>query len=134
VLFSNVTLSGEKMKFLHGITLLLIYQLLGEMGVHVLQLSVPGPVLGMLLLFVTLLLRKGNMSAVESAATDLLSHLSLLFIPAGVGLMVYVDLLSDEWIPIVAALILGTLITLVVSALLMQTASRLFSKETNDVG
>lgn len=121
------------MKFLNGITLLLIYQLIGELGVHLLQLSVPGPVLGMLLLFVTLYFRKGSMTAVETAATELLTHLSLLFVPAGVGLMVYFELLADEWVPITAALILGTLITLIVSAWVMKVSSRLFAKETNDV-
>jgi len=121
------------MTFLNGITLLLVYQLLGELGVHFLQWSIPGPVLGMLLLFVTLWFKKGNMAAVDEAATGLLSHLSLLFVPAGVGLMVYFDRLADEWLPIVTALVLGTVVTLVVSAWVMQLSSTWFSKESKDV-
>ena len=121
------------MTFLNGITLLLVYQPLGELGVHFLQWSIPGPVLGMLLLFVTLWFKKGNMAAVDEAATGLLSHLSLLFVPAGVGLMVYFDRLADEWLPIVTALILGTVVTLVVSAWVMQLSSTWFSTESKDV-
>ncbi len=121
------------MTFLNGITLLLLYQLLGEFGVHFLQWSIPGPVLGMLLLFITLWFKKGNMAAVDEAATGLLSHLSLLFVPAGVGLMVYFNRLADEWLPIVTALVLGTVVTLVVSAWVMQLSSTWFSKESKDV-
>ncbi|WP_419631177.1 CidA/LrgA family protein, partial [Thiolapillus sp.] len=46
-------------------TLLLIYQLVGEIGVHMLQWPVPGPVLGMVLLFLTLLLRKGIPASID---------------------------------------------------------------------
>ena len=118
------------MKFLNGITLLLIYQLAGEVGVQLLHWPVPGPVLGMLLLFLTLLLRKGIAPSVGAASTALLSHLSLLFVPAGVGMMVHFKHLANEWLPIVVALVLGTVVTMATSALVMQGASRLFSSET----
>ncbi len=118
------------MKFLNGITLLLIYQLAGEVGVQLLHWPVPGPVLGMLLLFLTLLLRKGIAPSVGAASTALLSHLSLLFVPAGVGMMVHFEHLANEWLPIVVALVLGTVVTMATSALVMQGASRLFSSET----
>lgn len=120
------------MKFLNGMTLLLIYQLIGEIGVHMLRWPVPGPVLGMVLLFLSLLLRKGISLSVETASSALLSHLSLLFVPAGVGMMVYFDRLKQEWLPIVAALLIGTLLTLMMSALVMQMATRLFSSGVNE--
>lgn len=122
------------MNFLNGMALLLIYQLIGEIGVHLLQWSVPGPVLGMLLLFLSLLLRKGAPLAVETASTALLSHLSLLFVPAGVGMMVYVQRLQQEWLPIMASLVLGTLVTLMASALVMQLVTWLFSTGARDNG
>ena len=120
------------MIFLNGMTLLLIYQLVGEVGVHILQWPVPGPVLGMVLLFVTLLLRKGIPVSIDTASHALLGHLSLLFVPAGVGMMVYLERLEHEWLPILAALFLGTLITLAVSALVMQATTRLFSSRILD--
>ena len=122
------------MTFLNGMTLLLIYQLVGEISVHMLQWPVPGPVLGMVLLFLTLLLRKGIPASIDSSSHALLSHLSLLFVPAGVGMMVYLERLKQEWLPIVAALFLGTLITLSVSALVMQATTRLFSSRVPEDG
>ncbi|WP_456379555.1 CidA/LrgA family protein [Thiolapillus sp.] len=118
------------MKFLNGITLLLCYQLAGEIGVKLLQWPVPGPVLGMLLLFLTMLLSKKYAPSVDVASTALLSHLSLLFVPAGVGMMVHFEHLANEWLPIVVALVLGTVVTMATSALVMQGASRLFLSET----
>ncbi|WP_456403914.1 CidA/LrgA family protein [Thiolapillus sp.] len=122
------------MSFLNGMTWLLIYQLIGEIGVHLLQWRVPGPVLGMVLLFLTLLVRRGVARSIDTASHALLSHLSLLFVPAGVGMMVYFERLQQEWLPIAAALILGTLITMLMSALVMQLSTRLFSPKTNDNG
>ena len=56
------------MDFLIGVTVLLSYQLLGEALVLLLELPVPGPVMGMLLLFLTLLVRKRTGQALDSAA------------------------------------------------------------------
>lgn len=114
------------MPFLNGMTILLIYQLIGEVIVRWLKLPLPGPVLGMSLLFVSLLIYKRVPLALETASTALLSHLSLLFIPAGVGLMLYFDALAKEWLPILVTLIASTLITMAVIALSMQLLMKLF--------
>lgn len=114
------------MPFLNGMTVLLIYQLIGEVIVRWLKLPLPGPVLGMSLLFVSLLIYKRVPLALETASTALLSHLSLLFIPAGVGLMLYFDALAKEWLPILVTLIASTLITMAVIALSMQLLMKLF--------
>jgi putative effector of murein hydrolase LrgA (UPF0299 family) len=118
--------------FLNGMTLLLVYQLVGEVSTRLLHLPVPGPVLGMLLLFITLLLHKRVESVVESASSALLSHLSLLFVPAGVGVMVHINRMGEAWLPITVALIAGTLITLAVTALVMQGVHRLLAKGAAD--
>ncbi len=74
------------MKFLNGVTLLLVYQLTGEILVRLLGLPIPGPVLGMVMLFVTLMIRgSAPPDSLSEASSALLSHLSLLFVPAGVG-------------------------------------------------
>ena len=116
--------------FLNGMTLLLVYQLVGEVSTRLLHLPVPGPVLGMMLLFITLLLRKRVEPVVEPAASALLSHLSLLFVPAGVGVMVHAGHMGEAWLPIIAALVVGTLITLAVTALVMQAMQRLLGKRS----
>jgi len=75
------------MPLINAITLLLIYQLAGEVSVRLLGLPVPGPVVGMVMLFITLMIRGQMVKAVEPASSALLGHLSLLFVPAGVGLL-----------------------------------------------
>lgn len=117
------------MAFLNGITILLIYQLVGEITVRFLGLPVPGPVLGMVMLFVTLMLRGRVDESVDSAATGLLSHLSLLFVPAGVGMMVHFGRIADEWFPILITLLLSTVLTMAATAGIMQLTGRALGKK-----
>ncbi|NOX08354.1 MAG: CidA/LrgA family protein [Gammaproteobacteria bacterium] len=107
------------MKLINGITILLIYQLVGEVSVMLLQIPVPGPVLGMTMLFLTLLLRGQSDESLDSVSTSLLSHLSLLFVPAGVGMMVHFDRIINEWMAISLTLLLSTIITMMASAMIM---------------
>lgn len=117
------------MQFLNGITLLLVYQLVGEVTVRLVGLPIPGPVLGMVMLFITLMIRGQAPASVDQASSALLSHLSLLFVPAGVGMMAHFGRIADEWLPITLALLLSTVITMVATALIMQLTSRWFVKE-----
>ena len=116
------------MQLINGMTLLLIYQLAGEVSVRLLALPVPGPVMGMVMLFLTLMIRGRVVRAVEPASSALLSHLSLLFVPAGVGLIVHFSRLGNEWLPIGVTLLLSTIITMAVTALVMQWVTRLTAK------
>ena len=120
------------MQFLNGITLLLVYQLVGEITVRLLGLPIPGPVLGMVMLFITLMIRGKAPESVDQASTALLSHLSLLFVPAGVGMMAHFGRIADEWIPITLALLLSTVITMVATALIMQVTTRWFASPVSD--
>ncbi len=108
--------AGTSMRFINGITLLLIYQLIGEVLVLATGLPVPGPVLGMILLFLTLLIKGRSSEPLDQASSGLLSHLSLLFVPAGVGIVVHLNLITGEWLPILLTLLLSTLITLAATA------------------
>ncbi|WP_138438898.1 MULTISPECIES: CidA/LrgA family protein [Marinobacter] len=112
------------MQFLNGITLLLVYQLVGEITVRLAGVPIPGPVLGMVMLFITLWLRGRTPDSVEQASSALLAHLSLLFVPAGVGMMAHFDRIADEWLPIALALLLSTVITMIATALIMQLTTR----------
>ena len=105
---------------LAGLTWLLVFQCVGEVLVRLLGLPVPGPVIGMLLLFVTLRARRSTAGAVEGAATGLLQHLSLLFVPAGVGVMLHFGRLAEEWMAIVVALVTSTVLTIGVTAAVMR--------------
>lgn len=103
------------MNTLSALTILFLYQLVGEVLVYLLHLPVPGPVIGMALLFITLLWR-GLAAPLKDASNNLLQHFSLLFVPAGVGVMVHFNRLASEWLPITAALLVSTVLTLLVTA------------------
>jgi len=122
------------MKFLNGVTLLLVYQLTGEILVRLLGMPIPGPVLGMVMLFVTLMIRGNAPDSLSEASSALLSHLSLLFVPAGVGMMTHFGRIADEWLPITLALFLSTVITMVATALIMQLTTRWFVRPVSEQG
>jgi len=115
------------MIFINGLTILLLYQLMGEVTVRWLDLPVPGPVLAMIMLFISLVIKGSTPSALQSSANTILSHLSLLFIPAGVGIMAHFERLQNEWLPISVAVILSTVITLIFSAAVMLAMNKLFN-------
>jgi putative effector of murein hydrolase LrgA (UPF0299 family) len=100
--------------------LLLVFQLIGEVAVQLLSLPLPGPLVGMLLLFAGLVLRGALPAALGEAAGALLNHLVLLFIPAVTGVMMYFERIGQEWLPFFAACILGAAITLGVTALTLR--------------
>ncbi len=105
---------------LAAITLLLIFQLTGEAIALYFALPVPGPVIGLALLFAALTWRGGASSELRNTAQSLLQHLSLLFVPAGVGVMLHLQRMADEWLPIVTALLVSTFVTIVVTALVLK--------------
>ena len=98
-----------------GLTWLLGCQLLGEVVVRLADLPVPGPVVGMLILFVLLQVRRsGDDATVVRAAHGLLRHLQLLFVPAGVGVVVYATRLREDALMIAVALSVSWLLGLAV--------------------
>jgi len=113
------------MSFLNAVTILLLFQLAGEISVVLLDLPIPGPVVGMFLLLAALLLRKRAVLFIESTANGILRHLSLLFVPAGVGVVIHFSRIGSEWLPITVALIMSTLITLAVTALSLRLIKHL---------
>ena len=98
-----------------GFAILLLMQFVGEVIAHVSGLPIPGNVLGMGLLLVALLLGWIEEKWIQEASELLLSHLALLFVPAGVGVMVYFDLLRREWLPITVALVVSSFAVMAVT-------------------
>ena len=83
-------------------------QLVGEVIKHVTGAQVPGPVFGMLVLYIALRVRRvGDGANVVRAADGLLRHLQLFFIPAGVGIVTYLSVIRDEALPIVVAMLVS---------------------------
>src|SRR5579863_9657264 len=121
-----------------SLSLILLCQLAGETFVRGLNLPMPGPVIGLMLLLVLLLLRdrfaaiaRGPLQGdgVESASRGLLANLSLLFVPAGVGVVQKLDLIVDHGIAFLGVLVISVLVTLVVTVTTFLVASRLLRRE-----
>jgi holin-like protein len=103
------------MKALRGLALLLLFQAAGEALTHFLALPFPGPVIGLVLLLLGLrwsLVRE----PVSAAAELLLAHLSLLFVPVGVGVITHLGLLSAHGPALLVVLALSTWIGMAVTA------------------
>lgn len=96
-------------------TLLLLFQLAGELLVRLFHWPFPGPVIGMLIFFIILITRGTVSHELRSGTASLLQHLSLLFVPAGVGIMTHWQRLTNEWLPIAVAVLVSTLIGLAVT-------------------
>ena len=120
-----------------SLSLILLCQLAGEVFVRGLALPMPGPVVGLLLLLVLLLARdrfkviaRGPLQqdGVENASRGLLAHLSLLFVPAGVGVVQKLDLIAEHGIAIIVILAVSVVVTLLVTVATFRLASRLMAR------
>lgn len=103
------------MAALQGLAWLLGLQALGELIARGLGLPFPGPVIGLLLLVPALSLEPVQRS-VRGAAEFLLSHLSLLFVPVGVGVMTHLTLLADNGLRLAVVIVASTLVGLFATA------------------
>ena len=110
------------------LNVLLVSQLAGEVLGAATDAPIPGPVIGMALLFFGLLLRRSDIDGLDSTARGLLDNLGLLFVPAGVGVMAHLPRLGAEYPAIAAALVLGTIVTIAVTGLVMQGMTSLLDK------
>ncbi len=111
---------------LTALTALLVCQLGGEVVARALALPVPGPVLGMVLLFIALVIRGRVPVALDQVSGTLLRHLSLLFVPAGVGVIAHLGRIQAEPWALLLALVPGTLVAILVTGWAM---SRLVTPE-----
>jgi holin-like protein len=120
-----------------SLSLILLSQLAGEALVRGLGLPMPGPVIGLMLLLLLLLLRdrfamlaRGPLQddGVESTSRGLLANLSLLFVPAGVGVVQKLDLIVDHGIAFLGVLAISVLVTLLVTVATFLVASRLVTR------
>lgn len=104
--------------------ILLTCQLIGEVITRLFHLPVPGPVLGMAILFCGLLVRGHVPEDMGAVTSELLQNLSLLFVPAGVGVILHARLLADNLVALSLALVLSTALTIAVTGLLMRWTGR----------
>ena len=111
------------MQGLRGLAWLLALQSAGELLARGLHLPLPGPVIGMMLLLCALrwpVVRE----PVSVAANFLLSHLSLLFVPVGVGVMTHLSLVARYGLQMLAVVVLSTLVGLLVTVVTLKALQR----------
>jgi holin-like protein len=114
------------LKFL---TILLLCQLAGEVLVLAAGLPIPGPVIGMVILFAGMAINGAVPHGLGVASAGLLDHLALMFVPAGVGVMAHLPLLAEEYPAIVTSLIASTVLTIAVTAAVVSGLLRWTGKD-----
>jgi holin-like protein len=109
---------------LRGLTWLVLFQLLGT-AINVLVVPMlPGPIIGLLLLFVALLVRGQASESLQVAASSLLRYLPLLLVPPAVGVMAYSEAILEDFWAIVGVLVVSLVVSLVFTGWLMQVLIR----------
>ncbi len=106
------------------ITVLLLCQLAGEVLVRLAGLPLPGPVLGMVILFIGLIVRGRVPDGLDKTVQGIFINFPLLFVPASVGVMVHFKVIAAEALPIAAGVLISSVLTLVISGRLMQFLMR----------
>ena len=118
---------------LKGIIVLLFCQFIGECIAKFFELLVPGPVIGMVLLLLFLLIRKASFESLDNAVALHLRYLPLLFIPAAMGIITQIDIITREFWAIAIALFVGTIIALAFSAKFMDyLTNKTFKGDKNE--
>ena len=109
---------------LENLTVIVLFEVAGDLLQSLLQVPIPGPVIGMALLL-TALIGKGRLTqGLDSTASGLLRYLPMMFVPAGVGVMAHFDLIRGEWRSIALALAVSSGLTIIVTALTMHWVER----------
>jgi holin-like protein len=99
-------------------------QLIGEMVQRTTGIAIPGPVLGLVIFLIFLILRGGPWGTLSTSARGLLQYLSLLFVPAGAGVAAHFELIRAEWMPIVASVLGSSIVAILVTAWTMRAVER----------
>jgi len=112
---------------LNSIFIILLFQLIGEFIQKFFELSIPGPVIGLIfLLSVMLIIKKINKqdtgfeTKLVNSAENLLTYLPLLFIPVGVGVVMHLSLLEENLVSVILIIIIGTLLTLALTGFVFE--------------
>jgi len=103
-----------------GSFFILFFYFLGELLSLLINGFIPGSVIGMILLFLSLFFKVLNPENVRSTATTITKNMAVFFVPAAVGLMAYVELVSRFFMAIISAIAISTVLTIVTVALVQE--------------
>ena len=112
---------------LRSLFIIFFYQLLGEAIQKFFEINIPGPVIGLILLLLTFIFfskkftqSKKIIKEISLISHQIINYLSLLFVPIGVGVVMHINYLGDNLFTIFSIIIIGTLATLVFTAIVME--------------
>lgn len=109
---------------IEGLIKLLAFQVAGEAIVYMLALPIPGAVVGMALLFLYLVVRGREDAELDNFTSAFLRHLSLLFVPAAVGIVAHLDHIAEEWLAIAVALLVSTALSVAATAVAVRSLKK----------
>ncbi len=107
-----------------ALTIILCFQLIGEIAARGLHLPLPGPVIGLVLLVLSCLLRPALAGRLRNVAQGLLGQLSLFFVPAGVGVVAHLPELQRHGLGLALALTVSTVLAIAAGALTFAAVAR----------
>lgn len=110
---------------IRALTLILLCQLAGEAATRATGLPVPGPVLGMALLWGLMTVSAALAELVRPVGEGILRHLSLLFVPAGVGVVGHLDTLGPQAMALGVAIVVSTVLAIAAGALAFVAVARI---------
>ena len=120
---------------LRSLFIIFFYQLLGEAIQKFFEINIPGPVIGLILLLLTFIFfskkftqSKKIIKEISVISHQIINYLSLLFVPIGVGVVMHINYLGDNLFTIFSIIIIGTLATLVFTAIVMEKTINLEKK------
>jgi holin-like protein len=121
---------------LKGIFIIFLFQLIGESAQKYFELTVPGPVIGLILLLISFILLKNSKNIfvnkakneIVSTATHISNYLSLLFVPIGVGVVMHLSYLEKNYIEVLGVIFFSTILTIGFTALVMEAINNRFKK------
>ena len=117
---------------LKGVFFIFFFQLIGEVVQQYFVLLIPGPVVGLILLLMTLICTQGLTSSaigtlstsIFQSADGILRYLSLLFIPIGVGVIMHLQYLENNILRVMAIILIGTVTSLGLTAVLFERLTK----------
>ena len=122
---------------LRAIFVIFFFQLLGEVLKKFFEMRIPGPVIGLILLLITLIfLKRFKTTVVNKLRNDvlstsnyILSYLSLLFVPIGVGVVMHLSYLENNLFKVLVIVFISTILTIGLTAFLMEKINKQINKK-----
>ena len=125
---------------LKSIFIIFLFQLIGESIQKYFELTIPGPVIGLILLLISFILLKNSKNIfvnkakneIVSTATHISNYLSLLFVPIGVGVVMHLSYLEKNYIEVLGVIFFSTILTIGFTALVMEAINNRFKKNDRE--